>query len=100
MATYRIEGTIVDTKNATRSWEEDTEWDGHNRRSKATGSPHDHQKLHRSKKGRYYLECWSQWQGSTPRAEWQSPESAAAWLLANGHEIPVELLAAAESVSE
>jgi hypothetical protein len=100
MATYRIEGTIVDTANATRTWEEDTEWDGHNHRSKATGSPHDHQKLHRSRKGRFYLECWSQWQGSTPRAEWLSPEAAAAWLLANGHDVPDELAAAAEAVSE
>lgn len=101
MARYRMDdNTVVDTKNATRSWEEATRWDGNNHISVATGSQWVHEQLHRSRRGRYYIEHWSQWQGSTPSAEWVSHRQAAAWLLANGHEIPEELEAEAEAISE
>jgi hypothetical protein len=65
MSKYRIENTIVDTDRAKKSWDEDTRWDGHNHISKATGSQWEHEKLYRSRKGRYYVEHTSQWQGST-----------------------------------
>ncbi|HUX16828.1 MAG TPA: hypothetical protein VMW52_10175 [Phycisphaerae bacterium] len=61
MATYKMEdGTVVKTENATKSYEEDTRWDGHNHISLNTGSQWAHQTLHRSRKGRYWLECSSQ----------------------------------------
>jgi hypothetical protein len=100
MTVYRIENSVVNTENATRSWEEDTRFNGSNHISVATGSQWTHETLYRSRKGRYYVEHTSQWEGSTPHAEWVSPEEAARWLLANGHEVPEDLLAAAESVSE
>lgn len=87
MARYQMEdGTVIDTKNAIAHWDEDTRWDGHNHISVATGSQWSHQTLYRSKKGRFYLECASQWQGSAPHAEWVSPQEACRWLLANGHD--------------
>lgn len=100
MAKYRIEGSIVDTERATRCWDEDTHWNGNNHISKATGSQWDHQRLYRSRKGRYYVERWSQWQGSTPSAEWVSPQEAVRWLLLNECEIPEELAQYEEEVCE
>ena len=91
MMTYRIENTIVKTENAAQCWEEDTRWNGNNHISVNTGSQFDHQKLYKSRKGRYYVESWSQWQGSTPHAEWVSPEEAARWLLRNDEELPADL---------
>jgi len=101
MSKYRMnDGTVVDTKNARQSWKEATRWDGNNHISVPTGSQWDHQELHCSRKGRYYIESWSQWQGSTPRAEWVSHHAAASWLLANDHEIPEDLADAADAMSE
>jgi hypothetical protein len=92
MSTYQMQdGTIVKTENATQSWEEATRWDGNNHISRATGSQWDHQRLYCSRKGRYWLECWSQWQGSTPHASWVSEHTAAQWLLNNGKELPDDL---------
>ena len=101
MATYRTEdGTVVKTENAKQSWDEETRWDGNNSISIPTGSQWNHQKLHKSRKGRYWLECWSQWQGSTPHAEWISPQEATRWLIANGQELPEDLKKFEEDVCE
>ncbi len=101
MATYRMsDGTVVRTENATRSWNEDTYWNGQNHISKATGTQWDHETLYRSRKGRYYVEHTSQWQGSQDSAEWVSNEEAARWLLHNGEELPAELQALEAQVSE
>lgn len=101
MARYRMDDdTVVDTQNATWVWEEDTRWDGRNHISLATGTQWDHQTLYRSRKGRFYLEHTSQWQGRTPSAEWVSHRTAVSWLLTNGHEIPEDLLEVADSVSD
>lgn len=92
MARYRMDdGTVIDTENAQTSWREDTYWDGHNHVSKATGSQWDHETLYRSRKGRYYIEHTSQWQGRRPHVEWVSREEAARWLLAQGEELPEDL---------
>lgn len=80
MARYRIDGTVVDTTKATKVWEEATRWDGRNHISVPTGSQWEHETLYRSRKGRYYLVRQSQWQGSTPYAEWVSEQEAARWL--------------------
>tara|TARA_R110002110_G_scaffold331966_1_gene543011 strand:- start:38 stop:379 length:342 start_codon:yes stop_codon:yes gene_type:complete len=44
---------------------EDTDWNGNNHISKATGSQWDHQKLKYTKGGSWVLWESSQWQGST-----------------------------------
>ena len=99
--TYRLDdGTIVKTENATQRWDEGTGFDGRNRFSKATGTQWDHETLYRSRKGRYWIEHISQWQGSTARAEWISQHRAAQWLLANGHQLPEDLAALETEVSE
>ena len=101
MARYRMsDGTVVDTENASQHWDEATRWNGNNHISVATGSQWEHQTLYRSRRGRYYIEHTSQWQGSTPSAEWVSNEEAARWLLANEHDVPAELSEVAEQVSE
>jgi hypothetical protein len=92
MSKYKMDdGKIVDTTKALYRWEEETFFDGRNRISNATGSQWEHQRLYRSAKGRYYLECSSQWQGTHPYARWVSREEAATWLIANGHGLPPEL---------
>jgi hypothetical protein len=101
MSTYRMsDGTVVKTENATQHWNEDTYWDGNNHISKATGSQWDHQTLYRSRKGRYYVEHTSQWQGSRDSAEWVSNEEAARWLLAQGTDLPPALSALESQISE
>jgi hypothetical protein len=100
MATYRIENSVVDTDDATAKWEDGTFFDGHNRVSVATGSQWVNQTLYRSRKGRYYVETRSRIQGQRDSAEWVSPEEAARWLLVNRHQVPADLQAAAEEVSE
>ena len=79
------DGTIVDVGNASAQWDEGRRWDGSNHISLATGSQWDHQRLYRSRRGRYFVGRWSQWEGSTPSAEWLSNEEAARWLLTNEH---------------
>ena len=82
MATYRMgDGTVVKTENAARQWAERTDWNGRNHISRASGTEWDHQTLYRSRKGRYYIEHTSQWEGKLPRAEWVSDHEAARWLL-------------------
>ena len=101
MARYGMsDGTVVDTANASASYEESTRFDGRNHISLATGTQWDHETLYRSRKGRYYVEHMSQWQGTTPRAEWVSNEAAVRWLLTNEHEIPADLKPLVDSVTE
>lgn len=89
---YRMDdGTVVRRGNATQSWDEARRHDGRNFISVATGSQWDHETLYRSRRGRYWIEHESQWQGSTPHAEWISNRTAAQWLIANGHDLPEDL---------
>ena len=93
MSTYRMsDGMVVKTENASLTWDEKTRWNGSNHISVATGSQWDHETLYRSRKGRYYIEHISQWQGSEPHAEWISDEEAVRWMITNDCEdIPDEL---------
>lgn len=101
MARYEMDcGSIVDTEKAIGTWNEYQDWDGRNFISSATGSQWEHEKLYKSRRGRYYIESWSQRQGSRARAEWASKERAAAWLLMNKHKIPDDLAEVAESIVE
>ena len=101
MARYRMsDSMVVDTDKATASWQEATRWDGRNHISLATGTQWDHQTLYRSKRGRFYIEYSSDWQGSTPSAEWISNEEAVRWLMLNNHEVPEYLAALVDEVTE
>lgn len=101
MSRFRMsDGTVVDTDNRSAHWFEATRFDGSNQISVNTGSQWLHQELFRSRKGRYYIEHSSQWQGSTPYAEWVSNEEAARWLILNDEELPEDLKALADQVSE
>ena len=92
MARYRMDdGTVVDTDRASARWEEARRWDGRNQISVNTGDQWKHQTLYRSRRGRYYVEHWSQWQGSTAHVEWVSPQEAARWLTLNAEELPGDL---------
>ena len=101
MSRYKMDdGTVIDTKNSIADWDEARRWDGQNMISVASGSQWHHEKLRKSRKGRYYIEYESQWGNCLPRADWISKRAAAAWLLANGHGIPDDLAAEADAVSE
>lgn len=101
MSTYRMDdGAVVDTCLARASWPEDTRWDGNNHISRATGSQWEHETLYCSKKGRYYVEHTSQYQGSRPSAEWISREEAARWLTYHEHKLPEDLQDLAGEVVE
>ena len=62
---------------------EGTRWDGNNHVSLATGSQWDHEVLHVTKKGRFVVNHWSQWQGSGETYVEITPAEAAQWLVAN-----------------
>lgn len=101
MSSYRMDdGTVVRTENATKHWNEDTHFDGRNMVSNATGSQWKHETLYRSKKGRYYIEHDSQWQGDESFATWLTNEEAVAWLVLNGHDLPKDLQKLEDEVCE
>lgn len=101
MRVYRMDdGTVVKVANATESWPDKYRWDGSNEISRATGSQWHYETLHRSRRGRYWIEHTSSMQGYMSWAEWISRERAAAWLLLNLYEIPEDLRSAAEAVEE
>lgn len=101
MSKYRMDdGTIVDTDKAQQHWGEASDWNGSNHISRATGSQWHHQTLYKSRKGRYYIEHTSQWQGAREHVEWVSNEEAARWLLHNDHELPEDLKQLEDEVCE
>lgn len=70
--------------NAATKYEEAARWDGRNMVSVATGDQWEHEALYRTKGGRWVLNHWSQWQGSSEAWTEISATEAAAWLTANG----------------
>ena len=101
MARYRMnDDMVVDTENATKSWPQKTDFDGHNQIGRSTGSEWKDQTLHLSRRGRYYTETCSRCEGVLPHVEGVSDKEAARFLLLNEYELPLELQEAAESVSE
>jgi hypothetical protein len=101
MSKYSMQdGAIINTESAQESWPEKMYHDGKNCISVHTGSQWTHETLYRSRKGRYYIVCGSQWQGSKNHAEWLSPEAACRWLLLNGDDLPADLAALESEVSE
>jgi hypothetical protein len=67
-------------------YKEDTEWDGSNHISLATGSQFDHEALYRTKGGRWVLNTWSQWEGKQERYEFVNDATAKDWLLRNNED--------------
>jgi hypothetical protein len=90
-------GTWFDVEQADKH-EEDTYWNGNNHISRATGSQWNHEVLYRTASHRWVLNHWSQYQGSGETWEEIDNESAARWLVANGHDHPdaAEAIAALE----
>jgi len=85
------DGRVLNTDKASAEWEEAINWNGQNFVSRPTGSQWEHETLYRSSKGRYWLEHRSDRPGSRPHAELVTNQRAAAWLLANDHELPQDL---------
>lgn len=101
MSRYRTEdGTVVDTDNASASWTQAADWDGSNQIGRSSGSQWHDQTLHKSRKGRYYVEYTSRAQGERSRVEWVSPEEATRWLLLNEMDLPEDLKPLETEVSE
>jgi len=99
MARYKMDdGVVVDTDKAQTSWNELKTWNGKNHISVHTGDQWFHQRLYKSKKGRYYINSWSDWQGSTPDARWVTREEAVRWLLLNESEVPEDLAALSDDM--
>jgi hypothetical protein len=76
--------------DAAEKFREDTEWDGNNHISKATGSQWNHETLYRTKGGRWVLNKWSQWQGSHETWEFVSDVEAREWLIAQNEDEAVK----------
>ncbi len=101
MSRYRMQdGTVIDTEKAAHTWRDETDWDGRNMIHRSTGQQARYQTLYRSRKGRYYIEHNSNWQGEDSHVEWVSPEEAARWLLYNEYELPDDLQQYAEQLVE
>ena len=91
------DGKWFDLERATK-YSEDTRWNGSNRISVATGSQWHHQVLYNTAGGAWVLNRWSQYQGSGESWDWISAEEAAAWLIANDHELPETLAREAQAL--
>jgi hypothetical protein len=89
---YLVDGVILSTAAARESWYETKHHDGR--------SEWVHQKLYLSRKGRYWIEHNSDWQGAQPHAEFVNNEAAFIWLRLNDYEIPADLASYAESCEE
>lgn len=101
MAVYKMDsGTIVDTSKADQTWREATYFDGNADIGRSSGSQMVRQRLHRSRKGNYYIEHLTQWEDEIDSAEWVSRAEAAAWLLQNEHAVPDDLTDAADEITE
>lgn len=101
MSVYRMEdGTVVNTEKSKQHWDEAKDWNGSNHISRVTGTQWNHEILYESRKGRFYVEHWSQWQGSQSHVEWVSEQEAVRWLLLNDEEVPERLAHLVESITE
>jgi hypothetical protein len=86
-------GGWFDLEKSTK-FKEGTNWDGRNHISKSTGSQFEHQWLYRTKNGKWIINEWSQWQGTTESFIEVADEYAANWFIKNEYqpeEIPEAL---------
>jgi hypothetical protein len=96
---YKFDGVVLDSGRAERVWEEDSTDD------QGTENQNDHEMLYLSSKGRYWIESWSDSQGSCPSARVVTDKEAATWLLLNGYDpdddtIPPDLRALMAEIVE
>lgn len=75
-------------RSKAEQFDEDTYWNGSNMISRATGSQWDHETLYRTVGKQWIVYRTSGWQGVTDRYELIDDETAAKWLVENGHENP------------
>ena len=78
-------GQWFNEETATK-YAEGSIWDGSNNISMATRSQTEHEQLYRTASGKWVLNCWSQWQGTTETYKVVSDDCAAKWLVTNGHD--------------
>lgn len=83
---YVDDGRILDSEHVAESWPEGTRWNGSNNVSLATASQWDHETLHLTAKGVWWIERTSQRDGVMPSGRVVTPEDACRWLLANQYE--------------
>lgn len=100
MATYKIHDIIVKTENASHTWEEAQDWNGNNNISRATGDQWTHETLYQSRRGRYWIEHTSQWQGALPYATEISARAAAKWIMLMDYALPADLADLAAEIAE
>lgn len=81
-------GRWFDEGKAT-AFDEETDWNGSNHISKATGSQWEHERLYRTAGGRWVLNHWSNWQGSRETYREVGNTEAAVWMVQNGHDSPL-----------
>lgn len=79
-------------------FDEATYWNGKNHISVPTGTQWEHEELYRTRKGRWVLHTWSQWQGSSDGWEFLTEDEATTWLILNEHPdaVPAKILAEME----
>lgn len=99
--TFRMEdGTLINTEKASERWEEQRVSNGSNMISRATGTQWHHETLLKSRKGRFYKLCQSDWQGTQDHCEWIDEREAVRWLMVNDHEVPEALRHLIEEIEE
>ena len=62
-------------------FEEGTRWDGNNKVGLCSDRPWEHEALYRTAGGRWVLNHWSNWQGSTETYHFISDDEAHDWLI-------------------
>ena len=67
-------------------YKETTHWNGNNHISNATGSQWEHEWLYRTSGGKWVLNHYSQYQGSSETYDLITAKEAAIWLVKNEYE--------------
>ncbi|MDQ1041493.1 hypothetical protein QFZ75_007995 [Streptomyces sp. V3I8] len=75
---------------ATRYLEQAAYINGFDKRSVNTLSTDAHQTLYRTKRGRWVLSCWTDWQNDIPTYEFVDEDTAKRWLILNDEDAAVE----------
>ena len=100
MSKYRVDGVVLDTGAARKSWAEARRWDGKNDVSVNTGTWPEYERLYLCSTGRYYIVRGNQCLPSQRWARIIDAREATAWMELNGCDIPADLQAAAAKLEE
>lgn len=74
-------------QESSKSFKENTRWDGNNHISLSTGSQWRHEMLFRTKSQKWILNFWSQYQGEPETYNEITDQEAAEWFIKNEYEI-------------